>query len=85
MEFALQIGDKYLTDIDSSGYNAGQISGHTVFTYSPDGTTLNLEDKPKYYSHQTIKTWTREVIELMRWGDIPLDLIKIIPEEELDD
>ena len=84
MEFAIKVGDKYLTDIDSSGYDAGQISGHTVFTYSPDGTTLNLEEQPKYYSHQTVKGWTREIIELMRWQDIEATEIKIIPNFEED-
>lgn len=79
MEFAIKIGDKYLVDIDSFA-KFGGVTGHTVFIGSPNGLTLKLEDEPEYFSHMTIKTWSSEVVELMRWKDIKPTEIRIIPK-----
>jgi len=78
MDFAIKIGDKFLIDIDCSD-NAGGIKGHTTFT-SADGVKIKLSNEPKYFSSITTKSRVQEVIELMRWKDISIESIKIIPK-----
>ncbi len=84
MNFAIKVGDKYLKYMDCSE-SSGGATGHTQFVNVPGGLTLEFGNKPKYYERLTAGRLTNNILDLMRWGDIPLDLIKIIPEEELDD
>lgn len=63
MNFAIKVGDKYLTDIDYIRQ------------------TLKFEAEPRYFSRVLTSNRVNNILDLMRWGDVPLDLIKIIPEE----
>lgn len=78
MEFSIKMGDKYfketIVENNLSGYNGHSASTNII------AEGIELQDEPKYMDHRTVTSRIETIIELMRWQDIEVSKITIIPK-----
>lgn len=79
MEFAIKIGEKYFKEAvaedSKGGYNGHSTSTNIV------AEGIRLQDMPKYMDHRTVTSKIATIIELMRWQDIEVSEITIVPKD----
>lgn len=72
MTGCIMIGDKYLVEIEvENGY-----AGHSALVTLPC-TGIITSEEPYYFGSRCIGNKVKEVVELMRYGDIEIQNINI--------
>lgn len=79
MEFAIKIGEQYLKEIDCDSQK-DRYQGHGIFAKAT-GVKFIGSHEPTFFSSISTKSKVAEVIEAIRWGDIPTVSVQIIPKE----